>query len=111
MTKDQVTTDEADRLIVVLGLTIALTSGCATGTAYTGSAWGNVPFGTGMAMNLTRQENEVKGTWTTTVGRSGVLSGNLTPRWTPGNRPVVDGSKPASGRAAPQAEVLYRVPS
>jgi hypothetical protein len=54
MAKDQVTTYEADRLIVVLGLTIALTSGCATGTAYKGNAWGNVPFGTGMAMNLTR---------------------------------------------------------
>jgi len=28
------------------------------------------------------------------------------PRWTPENRPVVDGSKPASG-AAPQARVFY----
>jgi hypothetical protein len=30
------------------------------------------------------------------------------PRWTPENRPVVDGSKPASARAAPQARVFYR---
>jgi len=28
------------------------------------------------------------------------------PRWTPENRPVVDGAKPASGRA-PQARVFY----
>ena len=30
------------------------------------------------------------------------------PRWTPENRPVVDGPKPASGRAAPSASVLPR---
>src|SRR5438445_3851404 len=28
------------------------------------------------------------------------------PRWTPENRPVVDGAKPASGRAAPSTSVL-----
>ncbi len=32
------------------------------------------------------------------------------PRWTPENRPVVDGSKPASGRA-PQARVFYSGPA
>ena len=32
------------------------------------------------------------------------------PRWTPENRPVVDGAKPASGRA-PQARVFYSVSS
>jgi hypothetical protein len=30
------------------------------------------------------------------------------PRWTPENRPVVDGAKPASG-AEPQARAFYRV--
>src|SRR5437667_8388114 len=30
------------------------------------------------------------------------------PRWTPENRPVVDGAKPASGRAAPSESVVPR---
>src|SRR5947199_9143077 len=30
------------------------------------------------------------------------------PRWTPENRPVVDGAKPASERAAPSASLLPR---
>src|SRR5712691_11501425 len=30
------------------------------------------------------------------------------PRWTPENRPVVDGAKPASGRATPSTSVLPR---
>src|SRR6266436_3773263 len=32
----------------------------------------------------------------------------LEPRWTPENRPVVDGGKPASGRAAPSTSVVPR---
>ena len=31
------------------------------------------------------------------------------PRWTPENRPVVDGSKPASGAGAPSVRVFYRI--
>src|SRR5437016_8191383 len=32
----------------------------------------------------------------------------VVPRWTPENRPVVDGAKPASERAAPSASLLPR---
>src|SRR5207248_696488 len=35
--------------------------------------------------------------------------GHATPRWTPENRPVVDGAKPASGEAAPGASLVPRL--
>jgi hypothetical protein len=36
------------------------------------------------------------------------VESRLKPRWTPENRPVVDGAKPASGSAAPSTSVLPR---
>jgi hypothetical protein len=37
-----------------------------------------------------------------------LLSDGIAPRWTPENRPVVDGGKPASWSAAPSTSVLPR---
>jgi type IV pilus biogenesis protein CpaD/CtpE len=65
-----------NRRIVLAILLIGLLDGCAS-TDYRGNAWGNVPKGTEFIMRLTLREHDLKGSWTTTDGRSGLLSGTI----------------------------------
>ena len=64
------------RRIALAFLLIGLLDGCAS-TDYRGNAWGNVPKGTESTMRLTLREHDLKGSWTTTDGRSGLLSGTI----------------------------------